>query len=453
MWMGIAQTSRHWRTVAATSQIIWSYIPLEASIYWAGVSLKLSHSTLISFCVDLSSAYSDWYRRAVLDALRAIPRTREIHLLKGPRVDPELDREVFRLLAASPAPALDTLTIWSTAARNTVTLSDDIFLRRVPSALRSLTLKYCDLSVTSPLLQTRLTSLVLEDCDIDTPLEVIRHLSDLRSLTLRRIRKTFSRRTSSPVRLPRLQDLAVEDTSEIVTSLLQSIQISASTSISLTCDDYMEIEEDLTDVQILHLIASTLSPVISTHLERAFAKGYSFPSLEIPASPRVDILSFNLSGDPAPSPHALSPYFRLSFPWASPGPDLFLRLLSALPHAVLQHVYTLRLRARAADARSRRMDEAARGLIALVEEAPLPALRSVVLEGVSFRLIDQDMPKDVAPYRDALARALVHRRQTQVREKTRLAIWNCAISRAEVVSLRDCLGLDVVDWDGVTEAG
>ena len=461
-WMSIAQVCRRWRTIVANFKDFWAYIPLQTSAYWAEVSLARSYPRPISFRVDCSTTQPEWYRHAALSALRAVARAQEVHLQSSAATNPEFRMEALHLLGGSPAPKLETLSIDGTMARNLVLLSDDIFLRHhsAVAALRSLTLAYCDVRPSNALFHAPLVSLHLKNCQADSLLEVLSRLPHLRTLVLEStpFHDAPLRNSSNVVHLRQLQHLAITNASGIIAFLIKGILTSASASLSITCTDYLDIDEPLDDTVLLHIITSTLSVVLSTHFERALGAGYSFPLLEITTPSSVSKRTLTLR-DPASDLPGASlarpmpgvPQLQLSLAWGDASADLFSALLSALPATALRRVHTLGIRddpprpsLRAADGRSRpyffakfekARDEAVRGLLAIMTmHGVLPALR-----GVSFEGIDLDNT-DV----DSLVRVLAYRRRASAGEPIRLALRDCLASKGTIQALRNCLGSDVV---------
>ncbi|KAH9054634.1 hypothetical protein EDB87DRAFT_1834738 [Lactarius vividus] len=440
-WMSIAQVCRHWRAIVANFKDFWAYIPLQTSAYWA-----------------------EWYRRAALSALRAVARAQEVHLRISAATNLELRMEALNLLSGSPAPKLETLSVDGTMARSLVLLSDDNFPRchNAVVALRSLTLAYCDVRPSNVLFHAPLVFLHLENCQADSLLEVLSRLPHLRRLILENapFHDAPPRNSSNVVHLQQLQHFAITNTSGIVAFLIKGILTSPSTSLSITCTDYADIDEPLDDAVLLHIITSTLSAVLSAHFERALGAGYSFPLLEIttPSSTYKRTLTLrdpvsDLPGASRPIP-AL-PQLQLSLAWGDASADLFSALLSAFPAAALRRVHTLGMRddpphpsLRAADGRSRPQpfaeshekarDEAVRGLLAIVAmHGVLPALHGVSLEGIDLDNTDID----------SLVRVLLARRRRALAgEPIRLTLRDCLASKGTIQALRNYLGSGVVDW-------
>ena len=442
-WMAITQVCRHWRVIAANCKDFWSYIPLQTSAYWVQVSLERSSPCPISFSVDFSTApQPEWYRNAALSALKDVSRARQVHLKGSAVTNSEFRKEALHLLDMSSAPVLETFSVQGHTPRDTVVLSGNIFLCRVATELRSLTLAYCDVYLSSPLFRAPLQSLRLVNCYMEFPLEVLRLLPQLRTLVLENTHGARIKNLSEPLRLPQLRYLELKNASNVIAFILQGILISSSSSLSITCTDYVDIEEPLDDLTLLRATISNLSPVFSTYLERALGEGYNFPLLEI-ASPTSTAKKTLILLDPAGT-HQL----RFSLIWAGTptSMDLFSEMLSTLPTAVLQRIHTLRMQEtplRTADAQSRLLDfaafhdkardEAVRGLLAIVMgRRLLPELRLVSLEGVDFKNLDVDM----------LARVLVHRQRlsTAPGGKIYLSLQNCLVDLATIRGLQDCLG-------------
>jgi len=126
---------------------------------------------------------------------------------------------------------------------------------------------------------------LLGHAGVEFPLEILGLLPQLRTLVLQNTRGT---RKSSDVsiHLPQLQHLEITNVSNIIAFLLQSIMIPSSSSLSITCTDYTDIEEPLDDLTLLNTVTSNISPVFSTYLEGELGGGYKHPLLEI-ASPSV----------------------------------------------------------------------------------------------------------------------------------------------------------------------
>lgn len=467
-WMSIAQVCRHWRVIVANFKNFWAYIPLQTSVYWTEVSLARSYPCPISFRIDFSTTHPEWYRRAALCALRAAARAREVHLQSSAATDLEFRREALYLLGESPTPKLETLSIDGTMARNLVFLSEDVFLRHRDAvvALRSLTLAYCDVRPSNALFHAPLVSLHLENCQTGSLLEALSHLPHLRTLILEGtpFHDAPLGDFSNVVHLRQLQHLAITNASGVVAFLIKGILTPASTSLTITCTDYRDIDEPLDDTVLLHTITSTLSPVLSAHFERALGAGYSFPILEITVPSSVSKRTLTLRGPPSDLPGASlarptprPPQLQLSLAWGDATTDLFSALLSALPAAALRLVHTLGMHdepppsRRAADGRSRphlwfakfhdkARDEAVRGLLAIVatHDGVLSALRGVSLEGIDLDSTDVD----------SLVRVLVHRRRASAGEPIRLALRDCLASNGTIQALQNCLGSDVVNRRG-----
>ena len=439
----------------------WAYIPLQTSAYWAEVSLARSYPRPISFCVDFSTTQPEWYRRAALSALRAVARAQEVHLQSSTATNLEFRGEALQLLGGSPTPKLETLSIDGAMARNLVLLPDDIFLRQ-PSAivaLRSLTLTYCDFRPSNALFYAPLVYLHLENCRADSLLETLNRLPHLRTLILQRTpfhdAPLASSNSSNLIHLRHLQHLAITNTSVIIAFLIRGILIPASISFSITCTDYLDIEEPLDDTVLLHIITSTLSAVLSAHLERSLEAGYSFPLLEITTPSSLSKRTLTLRDPASDLPSASEvPQLQLSLEWGDASTDLFSALLSAFPPAALRRVHTLGMRdnpprpsLRAADGRPRlhifanfhekACDEAVRGLLAIVAmHGALPALRTMWLGGIDLDNTDVD----------SLVRVLFHRKRVFAGEPIRLTLRDCFASKGVIQALQSCLGSDVVDW-------
>jgi hypothetical protein len=330
-------------------------------------------------------------------------------------------------------------------------VSGDILLCRDATALRSLTLTLCDVYPSSPLFRAPLLSLRLVDCHVEFPLEILSLLPQLRTLVLQNTRST--RISSADVsHLPQLQHLQLTNVSSVIAFTLRGIKIPSSSSLSISCTDYTDIEEPLDDLTLLNTVTSNISPVFSTYLEGALGEGYKYPLLEI-ASPTSTAKKTLVLLDAAPDAGAHSLQFSLVWADAPKSLDLFSHMLSIFPTAVRQHIHTLRMREtpilRAADVRSRLLpfvafydkarDEAVRGLLAFVMgQGVLPALRQVSLEGVELKNPDVDK----------LARGLVDRQHLSTvpgEGKISLSLQNCLIDLDSIRRLQNRLGLDVVD--------
>lgn len=483
-WLAITQVCRRWRAIAINCNAFWSFVLLTASAHCVELSLARSDPYPVSLLVDCSSTQTDSYRHVVLATLRAaLPRAREIHLqnlssfvavarMPSMPTDLESRAEALRLLDTSPAPFLEAFSVIGHTVRDVVALSDDIFQRCAPSALRSLILTYCDLRHSSPLFRAPLTSLHLAQCHLEFPLELLGLLPHLRTLVLENTRgvniyearRTTRRRKNSSdkeaLRLPHLQRLELTDLSTVIAFLLQAIQIPAFSSISVTCTDCLESDEPLDDLTLLRTITSNMSPVLSTHLDHVLAENRAFSLLEI-ASPASTFKKTLVLLDPASAlsdPVGERRRLLFSLVWASTTHkddiDIFSQMLSALPPAALRQIHTLRMcdalssSLRAADARSRRnpfatyhdkaRDEAVRGLLTIMmRQELLPALRLVSLEDIDFKHLDVDL----------LARVLVHRQRTAAISggKISLSLQNCLMNVGTIRGLRDCLGPDAVD--------
>ena len=485
--MAIAQVCRRWRVIATQCKAFWSFISLTPTatsslpMHWAELLLTLSDPCPVSLLVDCSSsassaAQTEPFRRVALATLRAaLPRAREIHLQSSSpaftiSADPGFRAEAMRLLDASATPLLEVLGVRSQTGHDFVTLSDDIFLHHIPSALRSLTLAYCDVNHTSPLFHAPLTFLSLANCQVEFPLEIFRFLPHLHTLVLESTRGAclMRERNSSSheaLCLPNLQRLKLTNISAFIAFILQAIHIPPSSSLSITCTDYLDIDEPLDDLTLLQTITSNMSPVLSSHLESTALGEYqsTFPILEI-ASPSSTSKKTLVLHDPETIGDSTSEKQQMLFSivWASTSTtqgkgddkssstiDLFTHMLSALPPTVLRHIHTLRMRD-AADARSRpdpfaayhdkARDEAVRGLLAIVmRQELLPALRQVLLEDIDFKLFDVDL----------FVRVLVDRQRAAASScgKISLSLRNCLMNVGTIRGLRDCLGPDVVDVD------
>ncbi|KAH9997147.1 hypothetical protein BJV74DRAFT_794955 [Russula compacta] len=441
-WIAIMQVCRRWRAIAADCKDFWTFVPLQASAYWVEVSLARSYPCPISFLVDFSSAQPDWYRRAALSALRAISRAREVHLQgSATATDLEFREEALRLLDVSSAPMLETFSVRGYTTRDFFLLSGNIFLRQVAAALHYLTLMFCDIHLSSPLFQAPLISLRLMNCYVKSPLDILGLLPHLRTLLLENIYGSYISHSSDVLSLPQLQHLELTNLSSVIAFLLQGILVPSSSSVSIMCTDYVDLDDPLDDLTLLHTITSNISPVLSAYLERAVGDGYVFPLLEV--APLMGAAKKTLVLLDRPSPDSRARQLRLSLIWAGTpkSTNLFSELLSTLPTTALQHIHTLRMRdtitptlppsSRAADARSRpspfaafhdkARDEAARGLLAiLTQEELLPALRRISLQDVDFKHLDPD----------SLARVLVHRQRATAiyGAKIRLCLENCFIA-------------------------
>jgi hypothetical protein len=412
------------------------------------VSLARSYPCPISFSVDFSPTprRPEWYRNSALSALRALSRARQVHLRGSAEPNSEFGKEASRLLD----PVLEVSNVQGHMPRDSVTLSGDIFLRRDTTALRSLTLTLCDVYPSSPLFCAPLLSLRLVDCRVEFPLEILSLLPQLRTLVLQNTRGT--RISSDVLHLPQLQHLELSDVSSVIAFLLRGITIPSSSSLSITCTDYTDIEEPVDDLTILNTVTSNISPVFSTYLEGALGEGYKYPLLEI-ASPTSTAKKTLVLLDTAPDAGTHRLQFSLVWADAPKSIDLFSQMLSIFPTAVRQHIHTLRMREtpilRAADVRSRLLlfaafldkarDEAVRGLLAFVMgQELLPALRQVSLEGIDLKNPDIDM----------LARVLVDRQRLSTVPgdgKIILFLQNCLMDLDSIRRLRDRLGPDAVD--------
>ncbi|KAI0246971.1 hypothetical protein BJV78DRAFT_1285941 [Lactifluus subvellereus] len=338
---------------------------------------------------------------------------------------------------------------------NSVPLSGEILLRHIATSLHVLTLAYCDIDPSSLLLRAPLVSLRLEKCQVESPLEILSLLPQLRTLVLEHTHGTRLRGSSDVVHLLQLQQLELTNISSVVVFILQGIRPPASVSLSIVCTDYIDADEPLDDVTLLRTIVFTISPVLSAYLERALEEGYALPLLEIATPTDTSKKTVALLDRTSPSPTTESCQLHFSVVWgdASGSTDLFSQMLSALPAATLQHVHILRMRdnpLRAADARSRlrslaqfhdkARDEAVQGLLAIVtQQELLPTLRQISFEGVEVEHLDVDL----------LARVLVLRRRMFSGEgvKIRLSLRDCLVGQGTIAVLRDSLGSDAVDWE------
>jgi hypothetical protein len=446
-WMAIGQVCRLWRTTASSCKQFWSYIPLLTSEYWVEISLARSYPYPISFRVDLSTTGTQpgWYRRAALSALREISRARQVYLyISTAFTNLGFRGEALHLLNASPAPRLETLSIQAgNMSSDSISLSSEIILRHVATVLHALNLAYCDLGPSSLLLRAPLVTLCLENCKLESPLEALSLLPHLQTLVLKNTNCTRFRDSNDVlVRLPQLLHLEFKNTSSIIAFFLRGILAPASVSLSITCTDYIvDIgEPPLDDLPLLRRIVLTLSPVLSTYLERALEEGHVCPLLEISRPTDASRKTLELLSPTSPT------RLQLSFIWGdlSGSTDLFSEMLSAFPVAALKHVHTLRMRDEAdrrpraylwTHFRNKARDEAVRGLLAIVtQHGLLPALRQMSFEGVSFNKFD-------------LADALVQRQRMVTSEGAmiKLSLRDCLISQDTIAVLRDCLGSDAVD--------
>jgi hypothetical protein len=356
----------------------------------------------------------------------------------------------LRLLDVFPAPVLEAFSVQGHMAHDSVTLSGDIFLGRVPTALRSLNLTLCDVYPSSPLFLAPLLSLCLVDCHVEFPLEILSLLPQLGTLVLQSTHGTRIRNSSDVLHLPQLQHLELTNVSSVIAFILQGILIPSSSFLSITCTDYTDIEEALDDLTLLNTVTSNLSPVFSTYLGRALRDGYKFSLLEI-ASPTTTAKKTLVLHDTAPDAGKHKLQFSLVWVDAPESIDLFSQMLSTFPTAVLQHVHMLHMRetpSRAANVRSRLLplaafhdrarNEAVRGLLAIVMgDGLLPALRLVSLENVDFKNLDVNI----------LARVLVDRQRlsTVSGGKISLSLQDCMMDSNSIRRLQDCLGPDAVD--------
>jgi hypothetical protein len=383
-----------------------------------------------------------------LSALKNISRARQVDLyISALGANLLFRKEALRLLDVSPAPCLETLNIQAgIMLSDTISLSGDIFLRHVPTALHALSLTYCDVGPSSLLLRAPLVTLCLENCRMEYPLEVLSLLPHLQTLVLKYTDCTrFKDSDDVLVRLPKLQHLELTNTSNVIVLFLKGLLTPASVSLSITCTNYK-----VQNLTLLRMIILTLSLALSTYLERALEEGHVCPLLEItkpsdPFSKTLELLS----------PASLT-RLHLSFIWydmsGSTDLDFFYEMLSALPAAALKHVHTLRMRddgpsRSTTDARPyayfwthirnrhNAHDEAMQGLLAIVtQHRLLPALRQVSLEGMNIDKFD-------------LAYALFQRQRMVTSEGAmiRLSLRDCLMSQDTIAALRDCLGMDAVD--------
>jgi len=288
------------------------------------------------------------------------------------------------------------------------------------------------------------------DCHVQSPLDILSLLPQLRILVFRNTPDTLIGDSSDVVRLPQLQYLELTNVSSVIALLLQGILIPSSSSLSVTCTDYTDIEEPLDDLMLLNTLTSNLSPVFSTCLGRALAEGYRYPLLKI-ASPTSTAKKTLVLLDTAPDTGTRQLQFSLVWADTPKSIDLFSQMLSTFPTSVRQHIRTLHMQEiplRAADVRSRLLslvafhdkarDEAVRGLLAIVMgHELLPTLRQVSLEGVDFKNLDVDM----------LAQVMVDRLRfsTVSGGKISLSLQTCFMDLDSTRRLRDRLGPDAVD--------
>ena len=267
--------------------------------------------------------------------LQAIVRAREVYLhSSSAAINLEFRGEALRLLDVSSAPKLQTLSIQSAnMSRDSVPLSGEIFLRHVATALHVLTLAYCDIAPSSLLLRAPLVSLRLERCQVESPLEVLGLLPQLRTLVLENTHGTRLRDSSDIVHLPQLQQLELTNISGVVVFILKGIRPPASVSLSIMCTDYIDTDEPLDDATLLRTIVFTISPVLSTYLERALEEGYAFPLLEITTPTDTSKKTIALLDRTSPTPTTESCQLHFSVVWgdASGCTDLFSQMLSASP--------------------------------------------------------------------------------------------------------------------------
>lgn len=451
-WIAIAQVCQHWRAVATNCKDFWSYIPLQTSPHCVEKSLARSYPRPISFSIDFSpTPRPEWYRNSVLSVLRSLSRARQVHFRGSPNT--ELWKEASRLLNPVPEVSESGASVQDHVPQDSdsVALPGDISLRCDPTALRSLTLTLCDIYPSSPLFRAPLLSLRLVDCRVEFPLKILALLPQLRTLVLQNTRDT---RISSDVlhsALPQLQHLELTNVSSVIAFLLRGIIVPSSSSLSITCTDYTDIEEPLDDVSLLNTVTSNISPALSTHLEGALREGYKYPLLEIASTTSTAKKTLVLLD---PAPHAGEHRLQFSLVWAdSPESiNLFSQMLFMFPSAVRQGIRTLRMREapilHTANVRSHPLpstfhdkvrDEAVRGLLAFVMgQGLLPALCQIALESVDLKNPDVDM----------LVRVLVDRQRSSTvpgEGKISLSLQNCLIDLDSIRSLRDRLGLDAVD--------
>ena len=449
-WIAIAQVCQHWRAIATNCKDFWSYIPLQTSPHCVEKSLARSYPCPISFSIDFSpTPRPEWYRNSVLSVLRQLSRARQVHFRGSPNT--ELWREASRLLNPVPEVSESGSSVQGHMPQDSVPLPGDVSLRCDPTALRSLTLTLCDIYPSSPLFRAPLLSLRLVDCRVEFPLKILTLLPQLRTLVLQNTRDT---RISSDVlhsALPQLQHLELTNVSSVIAFLLRGIIVPSSSSLSITCTDYTDIEEPLDDLLLLSTVTSNISPALFTHLEGALKEGYKYPLLEI-ASAMSTAKKTLVFLDPAP--HAGEHRLQFSLVWADAPEsiDLFSQMFSMFPTAVRQGIRTLRMReapiSHMANVRSRPLpsafhdkvrDEAVRGLLAFVMgQGLLPALCQVALESVDLKNPDVDM----------LAQVLVDRQRSSTvpgEGTISLSLQNCLIDLDSIRRLRDRLGMDTVD--------
>ncbi|KAI0322070.1 hypothetical protein OF83DRAFT_1167861 [Amylostereum chailletii] len=229
----LSWVSRRWRFITLDFHLLWSRFVLGWSNDLVKTYIQRAGATLLS-------VYGRQRNQEGLLTLQnmefvftadVMPRIRLIHL------DLEMGwhtRWVYHLLCSNPAPSLENFTFVCDRAEE---IPVAMFGKTTPTQLRGLTLFNADLSPSSPLFSSTVTSLRITLTIVDSFMDALRALPALLDLTIIACNipsdELGDKQDIAPVVLPCLRYLHVSQYAKSVAKFLRLLQFPCSAEISL----------------------------------------------------------------------------------------------------------------------------------------------------------------------------------------------------------------------------
>ncbi|KAI0065590.1 hypothetical protein BV25DRAFT_1709818 [Artomyces pyxidatus] len=208
--IAITHVCRHWRSVAYVCRTLWT-TPLLENKTWTEIALEHSRPGLLTVVCTVSRGRPPPAEGALRSVLVDLSRIKYLAIAH----DALLSDAVRNMLTMQPASHLETLLI--DTLQSIYSIPDAIFRGIIPSAMRVLKLRGCDVGVASPLLHAGLKTLDIDPCPLQINAMLARCAPELEVL---RLHVDLEGDGWPPVELPKLQSLDLSGALEHVTQML-----------------------------------------------------------------------------------------------------------------------------------------------------------------------------------------------------------------------------------------
>ncbi|KAI0057953.1 hypothetical protein BV25DRAFT_1830501 [Artomyces pyxidatus] len=366
--LGISHVCRLWRAIVHEYPQLWTVIPLRSPLL-TDLALHRSRQVSISIHVDLSLVLREpTYRQTAQRALHHVSRARELTFDFLLAEDQDSVRDpaglvgmLVHTLTGYSAPLLETFSFSDTPSFDNF-LPELLFAGQPLPKLRNLSLANSIVRHDSNLLTAPLISLELEECaitwaegllrfgDMHDLLDILTGLPDLEMLVLRDpclgMPRPDRKLLHAPrsVALPRLKELAVQDSVDIVAKFMSFLSLPQDVLIDMCCAEPAYATNDTQPLEI-----SLLTPAYDDRFSLATDANLSYQKLDVTLSygPSLDTFMFS-AHDPqrnASLPEVQLPQWTC-FTVQAPHSriEYTADLLSVLPSSILRDVTTVTVR-------------------------------------------------------------------------------------------------------------